>query len=152
LGGGVLPKTADFRRLADTYSGINSTAAAQLLCLQFSVPWAGARRRACASKPAGSHGPAPCPPPHRAFGIALGSGRTVCKSRNRLRLQLTSSWLLLQPAQLNARRGNSSMAITNRSGHPRQTSRASKTRQLMWSPYVGFADHWYWSVGRDDIL
>jgi hypothetical protein len=52
-------------------------------------------------------------------GVALGSGRTVCKSRNRLPLQLASTWLLLQPAQLNARRGNSSMAIASRCGHPR---------------------------------
>ena len=47
---------------------------------------------------------------------ALRSGRTVCKSRNRVPLQLASTWLLLQPAQLNVRRSNSSMIIANRPG------------------------------------
>jgi hypothetical protein len=54
--------------------------------------------------------------PQCASCAALGSGRTVCKSRNRVPLQLASTWLLLQPAQLNVRRSYSSMIIANRPG------------------------------------
>jgi hypothetical protein len=52
------------------------------------------------------------------------SGRTNVKSRNRSGLQLASSWLLLQPMQLNARRGNSRLKYDHYQsfrplGHPR---------------------------------